>query len=208
MKIKSPLSASIAIAVGLIVLIGGLIPLTILGQLRFVLLDWAVILAGFAAIVGILNLLLANFKRMRSTASTRDPLGIVVILAFFATLVAGILWKPASANFQAVILNVQRPIESALMAVLAVTLVFACLRLFSRQRGTVAIVFLVSVVFFLLVGSGIFNSVANVPVLGGLVDLLSRLPVGGARGILIGVALGSLTAGLRILLGADRPYSG
>ena len=31
---------------------------------------------------------------------------------------------------------------------------------------------------------------------------------GGARGILIGVALGTLTTGLRILFGADRPYGG
>jgi len=31
---------------------------------------------------------------------------------------------------------------------------------------------------------------------------------GGARGILLGVALGTLTTGLRILFGADRPYGG
>jgi hypothetical protein len=37
---------------------------------------------------------------------------------------------------------------------------------------------------------------------------LNSLPVAGARGILLGVALGSLTTGLRILIGADRPYSG
>jgi hypothetical protein len=34
------------------------------------------------------------------------------------------------------------------------------------------------------------------------------LPVAGGRGILLGIALGSLMAGLRILFGADRPYSG
>jgi hypothetical protein len=34
------------------------------------------------------------------------------------------------------------------------------------------------------------------------------LGMGGARGILIGVALGTLTTGLRILLGAERPYEG
>jgi hypothetical protein len=28
------------------------------------------------------------------------------------------------------------------------------------------------------------------------------------RGILIGVALGALTTGLRVLFGADRPYGG
>jgi len=30
----------------------------------------------------------------------------------------------------------------------------------------------------------------------------------GARGILLGMALGTLTTGLRILFGADRPYGG
>jgi len=32
--------------------------------------------------------------------------------------------------------------------------------------------------------------------------------LGGARGILIGVALGSLLTGLRVLFGFDRPYGG
>jgi len=30
----------------------------------------------------------------------------------------------------------------------------------------------------------------------------------GARGLLLGVALGTLTTGLRILFGADRPFGG
>jgi hypothetical protein len=30
----------------------------------------------------------------------------------------------------------------------------------------------------------------------------------GARGILLGVALGTVATGLRILIGADRPYGG
>ena len=91
---------------------------------------------------------------------------------------------------------------------IAITLAFACVRLFQRQRGTLAVVFLLSVVFFLLLGSGILGTLGNIPVLGDLIGLFNRLPVAGARGILIGIALGSLMAGLRILLGADRPYSG
>ena len=34
------------------------------------------------------------------------------------------------------------------------------------------------------------------------------LVAGGARGIIIGVALGVITTGLRIFFGADRPYGG
>ena len=58
-----------------------------------------------------------------------------------------------------------------------------------------------------LVGTG--------PVLGGaegqvLRDLRAWIAqvwsAGGARGIALGVALGAITTGLRVLLGADRPY--
>ena len=208
MKMKSPVAASIAIAIGLIILAGYFVPLTILQQIRFQLLDWAVVLIAFAALVGIINLLMAHFKRLRSTSSNRDPLSLVVILAFVATLLVGLIFKPSSNAFQAIILKIQRPIEASLMAVLAVTLAFASLRLIQRQRGTLAIIFLISTIFFLFLGSGILGALSDVPVLGDLLGLFNRLPVAGARGILIGIALGSLTAGLRILLGADRPYSG
>jgi hypothetical protein len=208
MKMKSPVAASIAIAIGLIILAGYFVPLTILQQIRFQLLDWAVVLIAFAALVGIINLLMAHFKRLRSTSPNRDPLSLVVILAFVATLLVGLIFKPSSNAFQAIILKIQRPIEASLMAVLAVTLAFASLRLFQRQRGTLAIIFLISTIFFLFLGSGILGALSDVPVLGDLLGLFNRLPVAGARGILIGIALGSLTAGLRILLGADRPYSG
>ena len=208
MKMKSPVATAIAIAVGLIVLAGYFVPLAILQEIRFQLLDWAVIVVGFAAIVGIINLLAAHYKRLRSTGPGHDPLSLVVLLAFVVTLLVGLLFGPSSNAFQSIVLKIQRPIEASLMALLAVTLAFACLRLFQRQRGILAIVFLISVVFFLLLGSGILGALSNLPVLGDLIELFNRLPVAGARGILIGVALGSLTAGLRILLGADRPYSG
>lgn len=208
MNMKSPIATAIAIAVGLIVLAGYFVPLAILQQIRFQLLDWAIIVVGFAAIVGIINLLLVHYKRFRTSGPGHDSLSLVVILAFAATLVVGLLFGPSSSPFQSVILKIQRPIEASLMAVLAITLAFACVRLFQRQRGTLAVVFLLSVVFFLLLGSGILGTLGNIPVLGDLIGLINRLPVAGARGILIGIALGSLMAGLRILLGADRPYSG
>jgi hypothetical protein len=37
---------------------------------------------------------------------------------------------------------------------------------------------------------------------------LNMFSGGGARGLLIGIALGTLLTGLRVLFGADRPYGG
>jgi hypothetical protein len=67
---------------------------------------------------------------------------------------------------------------------------------------------MISALFFLLLGSGLLAPLREVIFLGSILDLAARLPIAGGRGILIGIALGSLTAGLRVLLGADRPYSG
>jgi hypothetical protein len=50
----------------------------------------------------------------------------------------------------------------------------------------------------------------DVPLIGTTVRpwVTQVLALGGARGILIGVALGTLTTGLRVLFGIDRPYGG
>jgi hypothetical protein len=102
------------------------------------------------------------------------------------------------------------------MAVLAVTLVYASIRLLRERTDVKSIVFIVTA---LLVLSGAIS----LPVLLGIplprigsediLTFISKgisqvLAVGGARGLLIGIALGVLTTGLRVLLGADRPYGG
>jgi hypothetical protein len=96
---------------------------------------------------------------------------------------------------------------------LAVTLILASCRLFQRRRGILAISFALSALVFILFNSGVFallepmlqDSLVSVPILTGI---FQALPVAGARGILLGIALGTILAGLRILFGAERPYSG
>jgi hypothetical protein len=105
---------------------------------------------------------------------------------------------------------VQLPIEASLMAILVVTLTYAAIRLLRRRPNLLSIVFLLSALFIL------FFTV-SVPFLGEVIPGLSAifrpvlsqvLAAAGARGILLGVALGILATGLRVLFGADRPYGG
>jgi len=47
----------------------------------------------------------------------------------------------------------------------------------------------------------------NIPWIGELRDWFSQVwSLGAMRAILIGVALGAITTGLRVLIGSDRPY--
>jgi uncharacterized membrane protein len=70
-----------------------------------------------------------------------------------------------------------------------------------------SIFFLLTAVFLLL-GSATLPF-GDIPLVGTLARWVTQVWVlGGVRGILIGVALGALTTGLRVLFGADRPYGG
>ena len=214
---RSPVATAFAIAFGLIVLLGYFIPsgttnpaLTALLSIRSLFIDWGVILAAFATLVAILGLVSTHWRKLRALRNP-DHYSFFTLLFFVLTLVFGIVvffgfWG-TPADFQKVVTYFQAPVEASLMAVLAVTLTFAAVRLFQRRHGLLPVVFIISVLAFLLLNSGLLAGTQN-GLVGVVLGTLQFLPVAGGRGILLGIALGSLMAGLRILFGADRPYSG
>ncbi len=204
---KNPVATLVAIVVGVLVLLGYILPIPELVSLRSLLLGWAVILVALASVVGIVNLFFVHWhKATRKT--DRDLYSAVFLVAFLLTVAAGVILGPTDPNFQQAVMSIQVPIESTLTAILAIVLAYVSLRLLQRRRGTLSILFMFSAVLFLLLGSGLLSSVETISPIKEIVALLNLLPVAGSRGILLGIALGSLTAGLRILLGADRPYRG
>jgi hypothetical protein len=204
---RAPVATAIAIAVGVIVLLGYFLPLPVLQNVRVVLLGWGVILAGIATLIGILNLLGVHLRKL-TLPSGKDYYSIFLILAFIITFGLGMWLTPGDSQFQHVITSIQVPVETSLLAILTVVLALASVRLLQRRKGWVAILFIISAVVFLFLNSGLSNLLGNLPLFGTLSQLAQQFPLAGARGILLGIALGSLTTGLRILLGADRPYSG
>jgi hypothetical protein len=96
------------------------------------------------------------------------------------------------------------PAEASLMALLAVTLVYASIRLLRRRVDVMSVVFLIAaLVFLILIIPTPFTPLQDFALQG--MEVLSH---GGARGLLIGIALGTLLTGLRVLFGVDRPYGG
>lgn len=208
---RSPVATAVAIIVGLIILLGYFLPLPIQGlpELRIVFLNWGVTLAGVAALIGIVNLLSAHFRKLTAPANAgRDVFSLFFLLAFLITLGFGLWLTPGDGNFQKVVTSVQAPIEISLMAVLAISLAYGSLRMLQRRKSWVAVVFVISTLLFLVMNSGVFTSLRTLPGLANILNFIEQLPFAGARGILLGVALGSLLTGIRILTGADRPYSG
>lgn len=204
---KAPVATSIAIAVGLVILVGYFIPFPILQDVRTILLGWAVILTGVATLIGILNLLAVHWNKFRRS-NGRDIYSLFLIMSFVITFGIGLWLTPMNPQFQHVVTSIQIPVESSLMAILAITLIYTSLRLLKQRRGIMSIVFIISTLLFLVVLSDVLLLFGDSQIIRAIVNLLNKLPLAGARGILLGIALGSLTTGLRILLGVDRPYSG
>ena len=218
-KFKSPFSVAVAMSSGLIVILGyffgtnGEGESTLFGILRDFFLKGAVLLAAMALFVGIANLASVHIGKIRKR--TDSGYSIILILAMATTILIGIIdifrmyfgGEPNLGWVQWVFSNIQLPIETSLMAILAISLTFAASRLLGRRMTVFSMIFIV-VLLVLLVGA-IPQFSGDAPILGDLRAWIIAVPaVGGARGILLGVALGTIATGLRILMGSDRPYRG
>lgn len=201
------INAVVAIGSGLIVLLGYFIDLQGMREFRLLLFQWAVIVGGVAVLVGIWNLVSVHRQKIRAKKPGSIYSFILLFFMILSLLVSGATELEA---FKAVLLSgIIIPVEVSLMAVLAVTLIYAAIRMLRTRTDLSAILFLVTA-FIILLGIGPWPLIGQIPFVSDVVRPLfaNILAAGGARGILIGVALGTLTTGLRILLGVDRPYGG
>lgn len=205
-RLGAALASALTFAIGLVVVLGlllpdGILPSTLLSLIRNVasiLLQITTITAALAILVGIFNLLLVHlsrvFRRERGLLYSLVLIisfGVVVITYFFARDVNTLLLE-----------NVQRAIESALAGLIFFALVYGAYRIM-RHRVTWAYVLFVLVVLIVLVAALPFD----IPALQEFRAWLLGIPVtAGARGLWMGIALATLVAGVRVLIGVDRSY--
>jgi len=198
-------TAAIAIAAGILILGGYFV--SQLAPVQTLLLNWVVILAGAATLVGIFNLLTVHLDKIRRREKS-SGYSALLVMGLVASLLFGIALRPEHPFMQAVMNGIIIPVEASLMGILTISLLYAAIRLLRRRADMMGIVFLVTAVLLILGAATL--PFGNIPVLGTLIRpwVNQVLALGGARGMIIGVALGALTTGLRVLFGADRPYGG
>ncbi len=195
----------LAVLTGVVVLIGYFVP--VVAPVQAILLNWAIILAGTATLVGVFNLVMVHGSKI----AQREKGGIysaVLLICLFATFVIGLVLGPDHPGMRLLVSGIIVPVEATLMALLAVTLVYASIRLLRRRASIMSIVFIATALLMLVASATLpFGEI-------GVLNNFLRpwfqhvLALGGARGILLGVALGTLTTGLRVLFGTERPYGG
>lgn len=197
-------TAAFAIAAGLIVLLGYFYP-NQLEPLRLILVDWAIIIAGMAVLVGIFNLVAVQMEKVRSRQKG-GMYSALLVISLIITFGLGLILGPENPYMLLTVNAIVVPVEASLMAILAVTLIYASIRLLRRRVDVMSVVFLaVAVIFLIAIMPTPFGPVPGDWLILQVAGMFSR---GGARGLLIGIALGTLLTGLRVVFGVDRPYGG
>lgn len=162
-----------------------------------VLLRLVAIVIAVSILIGIANLLFVHIGRL-----ARGKFYSAVLLASFAFT---IYWTVTNKGDTSLLEAAQVPIESALAALLFVSLAHGGSRVMQKRADVWGLLF-VAVVLIVLLGSIPLAELAPVKAWS---DWLMAIPVSaGARAILLGIALGIVVAGVRALLGQDRAFRG
>jgi hypothetical protein len=164
------------------------------------LTGWASFLAAAALILGIINLFSVHLRR----SFRGNGYSLVLVISLAATLILGFTGLFGGAD--TIFTYIQAPLEAALGALLAFFLFFAALRLLHRKHNLWTVLFLATVILVLL-------GITPLPAF--LSDIFAQVSYfislifvsAGMRGILIGVALGTITVTLRLILGSEQPYN-
>lgn len=200
MILKRAVPAAVAITFGLTTLVG----LLFVPPLSRLILDWMAFLAAVALVLGIVNLFAVHLRRSfrRNGYSLLLLLSMVAVFALAVTDEVGI----TEGWVDSIFFQIQVPLEAALASLLAFFLLFAGIRLLQRQRNVWSVLFLLTAIFLLFSqsplpsGWGAFIEPVRTFINGVLVTA-------GMRGLLLGIALGTIMLSLRLLAGVERPYS-
>jgi hypothetical protein len=192
---------SIAIAVGFVTLLDYFFTFPLLDQVGAAFKQWTIILTAFALLLGLINLLQVHLARIVRRHEASAGYSAIVLLTAAFTSVVGLLFGLPSDAMTWIFDNLYTPLQGTFFALVAFFLATAAYRAL-RARNVETTGMLLAALIVLL---------GQTPLLGVLADarewVLNVPSTAGVRGILLGVALGTLATALRLLIGWDRSYS-
>lgn len=162
------------------------------------MLRFVVIITAVAVLTGVFNLIAVHVRR----AATKRSLAlysVVMLISFCAVIFFGL--RPSDDEGRVVLEEVQIALELAFSALVLFSLVYGAASLTSRRPRWSSALFVLTTVGMLL-ASVTLSPTSQWAV---VVDWVNSVPVdAGTRSILLGTALATLVAGIRVLVGQDR----
>lgn len=207
MLLKRTLPLALTISIGLVTLVALLVPLPAVVDL---ITGWAGFLVAVALLLGVLNLFVVHLNRLARERNAYSGVLIISMMAVFALATIDLLNPQADSGVDTVFRLIQSPLEAALASLLAFFLLTAGFQLLKWQRSGWAILFALSAIVVLATGALVSSGLLPANVRTGLQTMRNLLDgivvTAGMRGLLIGIALGTITLSLRLLFGVERPY--
>lgn len=207
MNIRKITPLVIAILFGALTLLGLLFDLATLNNIT---LGWASLLAALALLFGVLNLLYVHLNRFltkRNFYSLVLAVSLLTVLGLAYTDYVGLTNNAVNTVFT----SIQLPLETALASLLAFFLLFAGFQLIKRRRSVWAFIFIFTTIILLFSNALLATDLlpSNItPVVEQIQDIFQNVIVlSGVRGLLLGIALGTILLSIRVLLGVERPYN-
>ncbi|MCP5099434.1 MAG: hypothetical protein GY943_28095 [Chloroflexi bacterium] len=209
MIIKRGVPVFIAVLIGLLTLVSLVVSLP---QLNNILLNWASVLAAIALLFGVLNLFAIHTKRLFRNRNIYSGILVLSMLAVFVLAVTDTPTVGLTNDGVGLVFNwIQFPLEAAFSSLLAFFLLIAGFQFLKRQRNGWSVLFILTAILILL--GHVLTTLLLVP------DSIQQIAdqgrrvieevfvTAGMRGILLGIALGTITLSVRLLLGMERPYN-
>jgi len=206
----------ITFVVGLAFVIQYFIPHSPFDNFEQLFSDWFFIIAACAIWLGALNLLKLSLIKISKKRKDWQYAAIIVIswlVMAIAGLAGGRGFQTPGTSFDWLYVNVYTPLSATMFAILAFFVASASYRAF-RARNIQATLLLVAG-FLVMMGRVLFDDVLFAPFvedfqpLSAISSFIMNYPnLAGQRAIMIGIALGTVSTALRIILGIERSYLG
>ncbi|MGM0607740.1 MAG: hypothetical protein ACQESP_04880 [Candidatus Muiribacteriota bacterium] len=177
--------------------------------------DWTRIITAFALLIGILNLLMIHFSKIKR-GGTQIIYSYILIISFFIITISGLIgygaadsegfMKGAFNVFDWMFSNMLRPLNATMFSLLAFYVASAAFRAFRAK--TKEATFLLISAFIVMLGRVPIGAMIHekIPV---IANWIMTYPTAGAQtAIMIGAALGAVSVSLKIILGIERTYLG
>ncbi len=177
--------------------------------------DWFSIVAAFAIWLGALNLFKTSFEKMLSRKGEWGYAIIIVVCFLIVTVIGfweGRGFREPGTGSDWIYVNVYTPLSSTMFAILAFFVASASYRAF-RARNFEATLLLLAAFFVMLgrvpIGNVLTGFMPEHWQLSDLATWIMNYPnTAGQRAVMIGIALGTVSASLRIILGIERSHLG
>jgi len=169
------------------------------------MLNWAVLIAAFALALGAGNVTKLHLTNI-SRKGKHWPYSIILLVCLYGYLTYGLALGPTNKWYQWVFNGALVPGNATVFSLNGFFIISAAYRTWRLKdwRTTILVISALAVVLGRVgIGQAIW------PALGPISDWIMSYPnTAGMRGIVIGAALGTMSLGLRIILGIERGHFG